>query len=340
MRTLRWRAASVAILLMASSLVFAPPVLALPYDGTNPGATPCGDGSHPVTILDTAIIYSSTGARIGRVELRQSAYCATVWSRVYNESSSTFNLRETIILYSSPNVTGATSYPITDNSIPPGGSAWSKQYRDRPAFRAKGEIYQGGAWRPAQTDPSLMWSQREGNYADSPPTQPYTCGDAANPCVRWRTNLDGTPITLYYLNSSSLQQLPGDPYGDINFILGKYTDLTGPAPNLAPSVGTYQISNYAYNDPNDNAYARSLSTAGSDHYFYTGYTKYNIAATFTAGYRPVECHEFLHILGFNHITVNGHTGSQATCMGHSYATGPSIDDQYLLNQTYSAPVGP
>jgi hypothetical protein len=117
--------------------------------------------------------------------------------------------------------------------------------------------------------------------------------------------------------------------------------LTGPAPNLAPSVGTYQVSNYAYYDPNNsNVYALSLSAAGSDHYFTSGYTKYNTAATFSAGYRPVECHEFLHVLGFNHITVNGYTGSQATCMGHSYATGPSIDDQYLLDQTYSAPVGP
>jgi hypothetical protein len=187
-----------------------------------------------------------------------------------------------------------------------------------------------------------MWSQREGNYADDPPTQPYTCGDSDNPCVRWRTNA-GSPITLYYLNSSSLQQLPGDPYGDINFILGKYDDLTGPAPNLAPSTGTYQIINYAYNDPNNpNVYALSLSAAGSDHYFYSGYTKYNIAATFAAGYRPVECHEFLHVLGFNHITdaTYGQKGSEATCMGHSYATGPSIDDQYLLDQTYGAPVGP
>lgn len=334
-----WRVL-VAVFLTASTFAFATPVLALPYDGTNPGATPCGDGSHPPVILDTAFIYSATNVKIGRVELRHSPFCATVWSRVYNMTTSTLNLRETIILYSSPNVTGGTSYPITDNSIPPGGSAWSKQYRDRPAFRAKGEIYHGGAWRSAQTDPSLMWSQREGNYADNPPTQPYTCGDAANPCKRWRTNADGSPITLYYLNSSSLQQLPGDPYGDINFIMGKYSALTGPAPNLAPSVGTYQIVNYAYNDPSDPAYARSLSDAGSDYYFDSGYTRYNIAATFLAGYRPVECHEFLHVLGFNHITVNGFNGSQATCMGYSYATGPYIDDQFLLTQTYSAPVGP
>jgi len=32
----------------ASLLGSAAPALALPYDGTNPGATACGDGSHTV----------------------------------------------------------------------------------------------------------------------------------------------------------------------------------------------------------------------------------------------------------------------------------------------------
>ena len=186
----------------------------------------------------------------------------------------------------------------------------------------------------------MLFRSREGNYADNPPTQPYTCGDSANPCERWPVNPGGSPITLFYLNSSSLQQLPGDPYGDINFTLAKYTDLTGPAPNLAPSVGTYQISNYAYNDPSDQVYARSLSAAGPDHYFFSGYTKFNVSYPSPGGYRGTECHEFLHVLGFNHISVNGGLGSQATCMGYSSTSGPGIDDQYLLDQTYNAPVGP
>jgi hypothetical protein len=181
-----------------------------------------------------------------------------------------------------------------------------------------------------------MWSQKEGNYADNPPTQPYTCGNAANPCVRWTANSN-----LLYLNSTTLLALPGDPVGDIDFILQKYSALTGPSPNLTKSTGSYQILNYAYDDPaHPGTYALSLSTAGSDHYFISGWTKYNLSATFAAGYRPVECHEILHVLGFNHITVNGHIGSKATCMGYSFATGPGVDDQYLLSQTYSAPVGP
>lgn len=150
-----WRRGLVAIVFGASALSQAAPVMALPYDGTNPGVTPCGDGSHPVTILDSALIKSGA-TTVGRVELRQSAFCATVWSRVYNLTNANQNLRQTIILYDSPNLTGQASYPITDNSIPPGGSAWSKQYRDRPSFRAMGEVFYGGVWRSAQTDPSLM----------------------------------------------------------------------------------------------------------------------------------------------------------------------------------------
>ena len=259
---------SLAVALASVSGLASPAlVAALPYDGTNPAATPCGDGSHPPVTLDTAVIYDG-GAPIGRVELRQSVYCATVWTRVWNDTSSALNLRETIILYDSPNLTGGTAYPITDNAIPAHGSAWSKQYRDRAAFRAKGEILHNGAWRYAQTDASLMWTQREGTYDQNPSSQPYTCGDSTHPCVRWRVNADGSPITLHYVDDASLLTLPGDPVGDIDFILGRYTALTGPAPNLqrVPSSQLEEVLEYAYSAI-DGAYARSWSYEDGDHYF-------------------------------------------------------------------------
>ena len=76
--------------------------LALPYDGTNPGATECGDGSHSVYVLAEAFIFSGAGNQIGRVELRHSPYCATVWSRVYNETNDWVDVREKLITYTSP----------------------------------------------------------------------------------------------------------------------------------------------------------------------------------------------------------------------------------------------
>lgn len=277
------------------------------------------------------------------MELRQSAFCATVWSRVYNLTTSNQNLRETIILYGSPNVTGQTSYPITDNSIPPGGSAWSKQYRDRPSFRAMGEVFFGGVWRSAQTDPSLMWAQYDGNYANVPTSQPYTCNETAgNYCHRWPTNSDGTPVFLLYKDDPSLSTLAGTPVGDIDFILSKYDALTGPAPNLGKTTGSnYDILISTYTDaPNIYAVSLSYSLANHPQYYYYGHTFYNTVATFAEGYKKVECDEFLHVLGFMHITVNGFTGSQSTCMGMGYATGPYIDDQFLLTQTYSTPLAP
>lgn len=308
---------------------------ALPYDGTNPAATICGDGSHPVYTLHTANILSAGGAVIGRVDLRHSAHCATVWSRVTNLTSGSLSSREKIIVYTDPHGAGGTTYTEND-TLAAGQSGWSLQYRDRPSFRARGELLHGGAWRVGQTVLSLMWAQYDGNWPNLPNTCDDTVGDM---CHRWRTNADGTPITLYY-SLENMSLLDGNPEAEITEVLEKYEDLAGGSPSVALTIPDYEdVSIYAYSGPATDgwAYALSYFSSTNPQYYYYGYIKYNAGKAFTAGYRAVTCHEWGHILGLMHITTGSKVGSKATCMGADY-TGPYIDDVTIYSKIYSTPL--
>ena len=235
----------------------------------------------PVT-LSSANILSATGTVIGKVELRQSVHCATVWSRVSNFTSNAVDSRERIYLYDTPNDTTATIHTETDRLSAQGGatdSGWSKQYRDRPAFQAKGEIFHGGAWRTATTKRSLMWAQYDGNY----PNSPYTCDDTPGDyCHRWRTTASGGPITIKYHLDQSLQNLRNSPNSDIIDVLDAYEALSGPSPSWTRVTdGTHAVIFFEYNDPNDDALARAQSIFQSTfpQYYNSGYVKINNATT-------------------------------------------------------------
>jgi hypothetical protein len=330
------------VILGASFGGAASPTTALPYDGTNPGTTACGDGSHTVYVLDSENILSATGAVIGKVELRQSVHCATVWSRVYNLTGNAVDARERLYMYDDgPNDGTPTINTESDRLSAKGGatdSGWSKQFRDRPAFLAKGEIFHGGAWRTALTKRSLMWSQADGNWPD----KPYTCDDTADDyCHRWRTTATGGPITVKYYLDQSLTNLENDPRSDINTVLQSYEDLSGPSPSWTHITdGTHAVIFFEYNDPNDVAYARATGIAQSaaPRYYNSGYVKINNARTgSSSNWNPLICHEVGHVLGLKHITTGGFVGSKATCHGAEFQ-GPYIDDQFLLTKIYSTPL--
>jgi Protein of unknown function (DUF2690) len=56
------------------------------YDGTNPAGTPCGDNSHAITNAAPGVLVRDPGSGliVAQVDLRYSAYCGTVWTRVTN----------------------------------------------------------------------------------------------------------------------------------------------------------------------------------------------------------------------------------------------------------------
>lgn len=337
-RRIAW---SLVMVAMLSVLVIPPPVWATNWDGTNPGATACGDGSHTVYTLKSASILSASGAQIGRVDLRQSVYCGTVWSRVCNLTSSSISSREKLITYDTPNGTGSTTYTETDTLSKKGGATecgWSKQYNDRPAFKARGELSYGGSWRIASTLQSNAYNQFDGNF----PNSPFSCDETAGDyCHRWPTNANGTPVTRQYAFDSTMYQLPADPIGDINDVLAGYEALSGGSPNwdTAP-VGQEDVLFYVYNDSTDRAYARALSSYRSTapQIYLTGYVKFNKAQLGgSTDYHALVCHEFMHILGFLHVTTDPYVGSKATCMGAEH-NAPAIDDKWLIPQVYATPL--
>lgn len=153
-----------------------------------PLSSPRGDQGIPTPI------YAGT-TKIGQVEIRHSRECATVWSRVKNLTSQTLQSRETILIYSDANGNGEQAFEETD-TLAPSQTGWSKQYRDRASFAARGSLFHNGAWRTAQTARSVAWSP----YLRDFPDIPYGCQHTASwPCLRWPKNANGTRATFHHV---------------------------------------------------------------------------------------------------------------------------------------------
>ena len=267
-----------------------------------------------------------------------------IWAcRPANLTSSSVSVRERLITYDTPNGGGATTYTETDTLQKKGtapDNGWSKQYRDRPSFRAKGEILYQGVWRTAQTDRSNSYNQHDGKF----PNAPYSCDNTAgNERHRWPTTSTGGPTTITYaFDLASLAQLPSSPVADWGQVLSRYQALGGGSPNFsAVSFGSEEYRVLGYNDAADMAYARTNSdfaTSGPQ-YYYSGWTKINKATNGgVISWDALACHEVGHLLGLYHVTEGLIKGSRATCMGGSF-DGPYIDDQMNLPAIYALPVG-
>jgi hypothetical protein len=329
-----------SVALMAS-LLFPGGVSALAYDGTNPGATTCGNGSHPVYVLATAYI-NYNGSTIGRVELRQSAYCATVWSRVFNYTTGSVQAHETITIYSDPNGSSPVSYTSTDTLSGSGGSTssgWSNQYRDRPSFKASGEIYYAGAWRSATTNRAPAWTQDHASI----PGEPYSCNNTTNHyCWRWPTAANGTSVFLKYWLNPYLGILPNgsgtyDARSDARYMFAQWESLDASNPFIdeASYNEDYDVLVATYTD-DPSIYARTwvFGYQTSPRYYYYSELKLNWNVNWSDA-RGVFCHEIGHVEGLQHVYEGSVQGSKATCMGMGYTSGPYIDDESGLHTIYS-----
>lgn len=341
MRLRRLASALVGATLWAATA--AGPAFALQYDDTNPGVTVCGDGSHPVSILGSANILSAAGAIIGRVELRQSVFCGTAWSRVYNLTSGSVSVRETLITYTTPNLAGAASHTTTDTLQKKGtspDSGWSHQWKDRPAFRAKGEILYQGAWRTAQTSIAYSYIQ-----LDADGSNPTSCDNTAGKiCHRWPTTSTGGPITLgYAFDLVSLSILPNSPVSDWGQVLSRYQALGGGSPSFTGvpyGSEDYRVWAYDANDGNFASTSNSFSSSGIQYYFY-GSTKINKHNNLnTTVWDNLACHEIGHLMGLGDLNIPGGLRSLGGCIGNAdNFQGPGPDDQVNLPAIYAAPAG-
>ena len=77
---------SVALSLALNLTIGVVPTRASSYNNTDPAATVCWNGSHPVQIL-SAYYIRRAGFVFGRIDFMYSDYCNTVWARVKNLST-------------------------------------------------------------------------------------------------------------------------------------------------------------------------------------------------------------------------------------------------------------
>lgn len=256
-----------------------------------------------------------------------------------NTSPVTLQSKEAILIYSDPNGNGEQAFEETD-TLAPGQTGWSKQYRDRPSFVARGSLLCNGVWRTAQTARSISWAQTDGSFA----SVPYSCQHTTFvPCKRWPAN-----GTFDYYVDPIIQVMPAgagavDVTPDVTYMFGKFNALAAPVPTFNQTNVFIAAEVYltVENDPDWFAATWTYDNDGDYDYeeadirLSTAYDWANHATD-----RETLCHEFDHMMGLLHVWDHGsdgidNVGSKATCIGMGNATGPSIDDVQALGAVYS-----
>jgi hypothetical protein len=184
------------VVLAASYLATSPPaVSAASYEGTNPKATPCWDGSHSVVVWRNYWIFGPGGIW-GRVQLIYSPYCNTVWTSVSNMTgvpasgsitygaAHTLTAQEEIIIYTCTKSTCSHRYSnLTGDVLKPYGSSprtgWSNQLVvprgggdtingavQPPTVRAIGKLTLGSTTYTGDGLLEPLWTAQSGYFAN------------------------------------------------------------------------------------------------------------------------------------------------------------------------------
>ncbi len=378
-RTTRIGVAASTLLVLSATLVQPAVVHAATYDNTDPGTTACGNGSHTTYTLGlrtdmrpgvevgqpTSIYYGSTGIKIGELEIRHSAYCGTVWSRVKNLTGGAVQAQETIYMYKDSNGTSIPNQETESNTISAsGGTGWSNQFVDTASFQAEGKMLYTGKWYSAKTIRSTAWNQYSGLF----PSEPYACNHTSYPCLRWSVKSAGVSATYYYDISTAVSHMPRgtaacayhptpddgtcDVAPDVRYMFGQFNKVPVPSPFLYEKTAftDAQVHILRYSEPGIvargggfcNAYPDDKCSSPS-HVYIWGYLKLSDQVTWSSSTqnRTTFCHETDHLMGLNHVwygaPISGpdNVGSKATCIGAGIPTGPSLDDVSALRAVYT-----
>ena len=212
---------------LAGSTTLAWPAVghAVDYNDTNPAATPCGDGSHPVEDWQSSWIRNTSGLIIALVEVRRSDYCNTVWTRVTNETGrgsgyatgATEAVTENIYLYSCPLGSCLVSHlAATDtlykfgtvpyqgwshqHCIPTGTNLGSPAAKQPPAFQGTALVSYGGTNYGGGVGFQPVFTHLTAGY----PNNPLSCDNSTNrECKSWGEG-SGSFATVYARLDSSL----------------------------------------------------------------------------------------------------------------------------------------
>jgi hypothetical protein len=220
---------------------FVSTAAAVDYNDTNPGATPCGNGSNPVQVLRNFYIISG-GLAYARVELRWSPTCNTVWTRSINVTGSgsgyasarSLTSSERILVYNCPRSTCKVHDQTETGDVLPGnGSAgWSHQFVvangslgspaavQPPTIRGIVSVKSGTSTFSIDTAYEPMWTWYANNFANERTLRDdgdkvMSCTNSPDRCVTQ------SATTVKYELDASLNNTTGtaDVMADIKTVL-------------------------------------------------------------------------------------------------------------------------
>jgi hypothetical protein len=231
------RAAVLAALILTSLQLAEPNVtLATDWNDTNPGATVCGNGSHPVANWRSWYIRDSSRLIYGEVDIRYSDYCHTVWTRDVNltgsgsgyASARSMTSDETVQVYTCPRSTCLSrTTTFTGDVLPSKGSTgWSNQLVlpagasmgtpasvQPPTIRSIGTLHSGSAAYTMDGGREPVWTQLFSNFQwDYASRQNdsiiLSCWNGhGQDCASWAETSAGGYRTLYYRIDSTVPNL-------------------------------------------------------------------------------------------------------------------------------------
>jgi hypothetical protein len=207
------------------------------YNDTNPLATPCGDGSHEVETLRSNFVVSSTNLVVGRVDIRYSSFCRTVWTRTVNmtgksgqfyASGRTLTADSYISVYRCPKstclvasqketgdvLTSPNSWAVSHQlDLPPGGTISGSP--QPPTIRSVGwfRTNAGTEWKH-DVNRQLIWTILDNEWDDikggeiTDGVNP-TCDDVVNYCKSWGETAAGGPRSILVRLDPNLNAAPG-----------------------------------------------------------------------------------------------------------------------------------
>jgi hypothetical protein len=202
------------------------PASAAGYNDTSPGTTPCGDGSHAVDNLRSYYIRNSSSVVFGRVDIRYSSYCNTVWTRVVNMTGSgsgyasarTLTADEYIAVFTCPMASCLVdSTKATGDSIAPGKWGFSHQLvlpagstlngaPQPPTVRPIGWVHNGTSTYSRDGGRWPWWTILDNGFNNYTETrlsdaQIYTCDNSRANCMSWgETSAGGARSLQVYLD--------------------------------------------------------------------------------------------------------------------------------------------
>jgi hypothetical protein len=231
-----------SLILLVLGSILASPAVAVDYNDTNPGATPCGNGTNPVQTLRTFYVKSG-GLAYARVELRWSPTCNTVWTKVVNVTGSgsgyaserSLTSTERILVYNCPDTSCEVHDQTETGDVLPGygSSGWSHQFvlpsngsmgspaaPQPPTIRGIVLITSGASTYVLDTALEPMWTWYANNFANErifrdDGDRVFSCTNSPDRCT---TQADAT---VWYELDPSLNNTTGtaDVVADIKTIL-------------------------------------------------------------------------------------------------------------------------